>query len=252
MCSILANLPGSVKRASSNPVGSRLELIVDGQMGDRQLAASAVSVGRIRLCPARRSPLCNALHVEFAMHRSRTTLTPICIIWITLTLLGCTSGTDAVPIPGADAVITAPVDSTELAPITDPAATDPSPVAETDAPIPTLDEPAPTAPVAETSASTTTAPPPETTAAPPATDAPPLEDVFLRVGDEGPEVGVMQLKLSVLEYLPAGSDTGVFDEATERGLRGFQSDYGLGVDGIFGPLTGRALNAAVQSVAVEN
>ena len=61
----------------------------------------------------------------------------------------------------------------------------------------------------------------------------------------------MQLKLSVIDYLPAGSDTGVFDEATQRGLRRFQSDYGLGVDGIFGPLTGRALNAAVQSINIE-
>lgn len=152
--------------------------------------------------------------------------------------------------PGADVVVTASVATIEL-PTVD----------EADAPAPTTDErpatttsaPATTpAPVAtQAPAPSTTAPaPPETTTAAPAIDAP-SDDVFLRIGDEGPEVGVMQLKLSVIDYLPAGSDTGVFDEATQRGLRLFQADYGLGVDGIFGPLTGRALNAAVQSINVE-
>ncbi len=104
----------------------------------------------------------------------------------------------------------------------------------------------------DATAASTTAPPPETDVAPPATEAPPDDDVFLRIGDEGSEVGVMQLKLSLLDYLPAGSDNGVFDEATQGGLRRFQADYGLGVDGIFGPLTGRSLNAAVQSVDIES
>lgn len=193
------------------------------------------------------------------MHRIRTTLTPI---GIALTMLGCTSGSEAVPIPGADAVVTDPLASGDLPVVTDPPATDAPPAEQPATTVASSQEAttsSTTAPVAtqapssstQAPASSTTAPaPPATTAAPPATDAP-SEDVFLRIGDEGPEVGVMQLKLSVLGYLPAGSDTGVFDEATRGGLRSFQSDYGLGVDGIFGPLTGRALNAAVQSVAVE-
>jgi murein L,D-transpeptidase YcbB/YkuD len=183
--------------------------------------------------------------VEFAMHRIRTPLTATCLA---LTLLACTSDSEAVPVPGADAVVTAPVASVELPPTAEPP----------DTQAPTTDQAATTAaPVpTEAPASSTIAPgpapetSPETTFAPPATDAP-VEDVFLRIGDEGPEVGAMQLKLSVLDYLEAGSDTGVFDEATQRGLRSFQADYGLGVDGVFGPLTGRALNAAAQSVVVE-
>lgn len=145
--------------------------------------------------------------------------------------------------PGAGAAASAPAVSVERTPVTDPGPTNDSTSDATDAPPPTI-EPDPA-----TSASTD-ASPPETTAAPPATDAA-QDDVFLRLGDESPEVELMQFKLSVLEYLPTGSDTGVFDEATQSGLRRFQSDYGLGVDGIFGPLTGRALNAAIQSVAVE-
>ncbi len=58
----------------------------------------------------------------------------------------------------------------------------------------------------------------------------------------------MQRKLAILGYLPDGSDNGIFDEATRAGLRRFQSDYGLGVDGIFGPLTDRSLTAASLSV----
>ncbi len=177
--------------------------------------------------------------MEFAIHRFRT---PLAATGFALALLGCTSGTEAVPVPVADAVVTAPVASVELPPTAVPP----------DTPAPTIDQPTTTAaPVpTEAPAPSTVAPQPETTAAPPATDAP-SEEVFLRLGDEGPEIGAMQLKLSVLDYLPAGSDTGVFDEATQRGLRSFQSDYGLGVDGVFGALTDRALNAAAQSVNVE-
>lgn len=117
------------------------------------------------------------------------------------------------------------------------------------APPRTVEQSATTRPASTTAPSITPAP---TVAEgpPPATDGSP-DEVFLRVGDEGDEVGLMQFKLSVLGYLPVGSDSGVFDQATENGLRRFQADYGLGVDGVFGPLTGRALNAAAQSVATE-
>ncbi|MEM1335160.1 MAG: peptidoglycan-binding domain-containing protein [Actinomycetota bacterium] len=75
------------------------------------------------------------------------------------------------------------------------------------------------------------------------------DDVFLRRGDEGPEVRSMQQRLIVLEYLAAGGDTGVFDAATADALIDFQAQYGLVVDGIFGPQSDRALNAAAASVA---
>ncbi len=173
------------------------------------------------------------------MHRIRTTLAPV---GIAVALLGCGSGTEAVPIPGADAVVTAPIASIDRPPVTEtvPPTTVPADAVTTTATPVATEPPAPS----------TTAPAPETTAAPPATEAP-AEDIYLRVGDEGPAVASMQLRLSVLDYQRAGSDTGIFDEATGRALRTFQADYGLGVDGVFGPITDRALNAAAQSVEVE-
>lgn len=76
----------------------------------------------------------------------------------------------------------------------------------------------------------------------------PPPDEFLRRGDEGPEVASMQRRLIVLDYLAPGGDTGVFDGATADALIDFQAQYGLIVDGIFGPQTDRALNAAAASV----
>lgn len=165
---------------------------------------------------------------------------------LTVGLVGCGSGGESVPVPGADAVVTAPVASVER-PL------DPTPAA-TDAPAITTEEAAPTtSPAAD---STPTTPAPATT--PPATPAPvepppePVdEDVFLRLGDEGPEVASMQAKLASIDYISSDFESGVFDEATRRGVRRFQGDYGLGVDGIFGPITLRALNAAVSSINAE-
>jgi peptidoglycan hydrolase-like protein with peptidoglycan-binding domain len=177
--------------------------------------------------------------VEIAMHLIRKAVAPICL---SMALLGCGSGSDVVAIPGADAVVTAPVASIDRPPATEtvPPTTDSAGAVTTTA-----------APVAtEAPAPSTTSPAPDTTAAPPVTEAP-VEDIYLRVGDEGLAVASMQLRLSVLDYLRDGSDTGIFDEATDRALRSFQADYGLGVDGVFGPITDRALNAAAQSVEVE-
>ena len=173
------------------------------------------------------------------MHRIRTTLAPICVA---VSVVGCGSGSESVPVPGADAVVTAPIASIDRPPVTEtvPPATDPAEAVTTTA-APVVTEPAP---------STTAAPAPETTEAPPTTEAP-AEDIYLRVGDEGPAVASMQLRLTVLDYLRDGSDTGIFDQATDRALRTFQADYGLGVDGVFGPITDRALNAATQSVNVD-
>lgn len=159
------------------------------------------------------------------------------------TTAGCTSGSDAVPVPGADAVSTTPD-----GPIKSSSST-----TATTTPVTTDTTPATTTPATTTSATApgpSEAPPSTALPLPPATD-PPVEVVYLRLGDEGDAVGSMQFKLAVLGYMQPGSDTGVFDEATDAGLRRFQADYGLGVDGVFGPLTGRSLNAATQSIAVE-
>jgi len=177
--------------------------------------------------------------VEIAIRRIRTTLAPVGLAAV---LFGCGSGTEAVPVPGADAVVTAPVASIDRPPVTEtvPTPTDPADAATTTAAPVVTEPPAPS----------TTAPPPETTLAPPDTAAPD-EVIYLRVGDEGPAVASMQLRLSVLDYLREGSDTGIFDQATDRALRSFQADYGLGVDGVFGPITDRSLNAAAQSIEIE-
>lgn len=104
--------------------------------------------------------------------------------------------------------------------------------------------------VSEASSTTlapTTSVAPSTTDAPTTTEAP-VADVFLRVGDEGPEVRSMQEQLIALEYLPAGAADGRFDQETADALIDFQADYGLVVDGIYGPESDRALNAAAASV----
>lgn len=203
------------------------------------------------------------------MLRVLTTLAPLSLASI---LLGCASGSDEVSVPVADVVVTAPVVTIELPQIDDsvePVATTTEAVASSAAPTTTIDDvsttaapvttarPATTAAPAASAAPATTAAPAATTAAPPATTGPTAateaqgDDGYFRRGDEGPEVGLMQFKLSVLGYMATGSDSGFFDQATESGLRSFQADYGLGVDGVFGPLTGRALNAAVASINVD-
>lgn len=156
---------------------------------------------------------------------------------------GCTSGSgDGVPTPGAAAdttiVIQAPAADTTTT------ETPPETVATTAAPVvePVITEP----PVIEVAA---TVPPPA--AEPVATAPPPAPDQFLRIGDESPEVSIMQLKLVTLGYLSPGYTDGLFDRVTADGLLEFQGQYGLIVDGIFGPQTDRSLTAAAQSVNVE-
>jgi len=157
----------------------------------------------------------------------------------------CTGGSDSVEVPGADTTVV----------VTDPPApttTSTEPPVPTELPTPT---PAPTPPPTE--APTTEAP--ETTeAAPPATEAAPAPETtegrnpdFLRQGDEGPRVGLIQFKLVALDYLPPGGDTGVFDGATNSAVLAFQGDYGLIVDGIIGPETERAISAAAESINPE-
>ena len=95
-------------------------------------------------------------------------------------------------------------------------------------------------------------------AAPPETEPAPVPETtegqnpdFLRQGDEGPRVGLIQFKLVALGYLPAGGDTGVFDGATNSAVLSFQGEYGLIVDGIIGPETERAISAAAESINPE-
>ena len=100
--------------------------------------------------------------------------------------------------------------------------------------------------------------PPETVAVPPepepAADPATTEGRnpdFLRQGDEGSRIGLIQFKLVALGYLPEGGDTAVFDGATNSAVLAFQGDYGLIVDGIIGPETERAISAAAESINPE-
>jgi peptidoglycan hydrolase-like protein with peptidoglycan-binding domain len=168
------------------------------------------------------------------------------VVGLAMTLgAACTSESDGVNIPGVDSPANSgsPA-SVEANPQTASATTEPLDVAPESTPQPTD-----AAPTRSTTATTSSpAPAPAPPAESPATT---VATVFYRQGDEGPEVGVMQLKLITLGYLAQGAASSVFDAATEAALRKFQNDYALGVDGIFGPLTNRSLTAAANSVDLE-
>ena len=170
----------------------------------------------------------------------RTTLITTAAL-LALAGTACTGGSDSVEVPGADTTVVA----------TDPSA---ATTTSTEPPIPT-ELPTPTPPPTEPP---TTDAPPATNAAPPETEPTPAPETtegrnpdFLRQGDDGPRVGLIQFKLVVLGYLPTGGDTGVFDGATNSAVLAFQGDYGLIVDGIIGPETERAISAAAESINPE-
>jgi L,D-peptidoglycan transpeptidase YkuD (ErfK/YbiS/YcfS/YnhG family)/peptidoglycan hydrolase-like protein with peptidoglycan-binding domain len=62
---------------------------------------------------------------------------------------------------------------------------------------------------------------------------------WLRVGSRGADVAVLQRRLTVLGF-PAVAD-GVFGNQTAGAVRAFQRSRALVVDGVVGPVTGRAL-----------
>ena len=88
------------------------------------------------------------------------------------------------------------------------------------------------------------------TPTPEPTPTPPTEPTLKR-GSKGPYVVDMQTKLSKLGYDlgPCGID-GDFGRATEKAVKAFQGDHGLKVDGICGPATWAALDAAVAALTV--
>jgi peptidoglycan hydrolase-like protein with peptidoglycan-binding domain len=171
----------------------------------------------------------------------RTTLIAFTMLLV-LTGASCTGGSDSVEVPGAGTIGVAADQSAS----TTTSSTEP-PVA-TEIPTPT---PAPTT----TEPPSTTAPPATDIAPPAPTPAPETTEGrnpdFLRQGDAGPRIGLIQFKLVALGYLPAGGDTAVFDGATNGAVLAFQGDYGLIVDGIIGPETERAISAAAESINPE-
>ena len=179
----------------------------------------------------------------------RTTLIASTMLLV-LTGASCTGGSDSVEVPGAGTIgVTTdqPADTTT-------SSTEPSVATElpTPTPAPTTTEPPTTTapPAADAAPPVDAAPPePEPTPAPETTEG--RNPDFLRQGDEGPRIGLIQFKLVVLGYLPAGGDTAVFDSATNSAVLAFQGDYGLIVDGIIGPETERAISAAAESINPE-
>lgn len=172
-----------------------------------------------------------------------TPRTTLVVSLLVLAASACTGNSDAVDIPGVTSTEAAD-DELDVAPDTTAAPSAPAPTTTTTAPTTTTT----TAPTTTEPAAVDTAPAP-TEPAPPTTGG--LNRDFLRQGDEGPRVGLIQLKLVVLGYLPTGSDTGVFDSATNSAVLRFQGDYGLIVDGVVGPETERAISAAAESVNPE-
>jgi peptidoglycan hydrolase-like protein with peptidoglycan-binding domain len=63
----------------------------------------------------------------------------------------------------------------------------------------------------------------------------------IKRGDTGSSVKLLQNILIALGYLDRNLDTGNFLEQTDQAVRNFQSDNGLGIDGIVGRRTWEVL-----------
>lgn len=83
-----------------------------------------------------------------------------------------------------------------------------------------------------------TVPPPPTTT----TTAPPGQ--LLELGDQGPQVLQLQVRLAALGYWLV-SPSGTFDDTTEQAVYALQKAAGISRDGIVGPATEAALNRGV-------
>lgn len=190
-------------------------------------------------------------------HRSPASFSsPVRRVTTSLIVLGvlasCTSGDgdgDELGVPGVDDTTTiASTMPTAPTTATNPVPTTPAPT--TPAAVDTTTPPAETAPAETAAPSTAPAVEPSTTIAAPETSSAPA-GTFLRSGDEGPEVAIVQLKLQTAGFLEPGYTEGVFDAATNAAVIAFQGQYGLLVDGVVGPETDRALTAAALSVNPE-
>jgi peptidoglycan hydrolase-like protein with peptidoglycan-binding domain len=157
------------------------------------------------------------------------------------TLAGCAAADDRVAVPGAPVETSTANPSTASPSTANPTSTPTSDLSTTPSTTVVASTANPTV-VASTTPSTTVV----ATTSPVVATAPIL---YLRAGDEGPEVTAIQERLIALEYLAAGGATGVFDRATNSAVLAFQGQYGLLVDGVVGPETRAALAAAAASVA---
>ena len=76
----------------------------------------------------------------------------------------------------------------------------------------------------------------------------PVYTTTLKEGSKGTEVKELQVKLINLGYLKASAD-GIYGSTTKRAVRSFQSANGLKVDGIAGPATRSAIDAAASKLS---
>ena len=97
---------------------------------------------------------------------------------------------------------------------------------------------------AVTSAAPTVAP----TVAPGAGFVQESETGALRIGQKGPRVLALQAKLKALGFDPGAID-GLFGSNTQNTVKGFQTAKALEVDGVAGPLTLAAVDAACQAAS---
>ncbi|OBB14892.1 heme peroxidase [Mycolicibacterium setense] len=74
--------------------------------------------------------------------------------------------------------------------------------------------------------------------------SPQLEIIALRRGDDGPFVAILQHLLRARAF--GLKVDGIFGEVTERAVRRFQGNQGIGVDGIVGPVTWSRLFITVR------
>jgi len=68
------------------------------------------------------------------------------------------------------------------------------------------------------------------------------EGPSLRAGDQGEGVRTLRLRLAAEGYGATMADLSTFDEGLEAAVREYQARHALGVDGVLGPATRKALN----------
>lgn len=71
---------------------------------------------------------------------------------------------------------------------------------------------------------------------------------LLKIGDKGDDVLLLQEKLICLKYNIVAD--GIYGSKTDQAVRQFQAKNGLKVDGIYGPVTKKAMDVAVEKECV--
>ena len=73
----------------------------------------------------------------------------------------------------------------------------------------------------------------------------------LKPGDKGDQVTQLQIFLMMTDFLPSGSDTGVYDATTTKAVKAFQKSVKLPQVGNVGPATKLKINGKLYSIALK-